>query len=107
MGQIVPGCENEQPSQNSNAGTESVFLGLRRQWAPTQCLCQVEKQMAAIQNRDREQVDQTQINREHSDKGKQAWESQLRHLARQLGDAQWPTQLLGAALAAEDLAYPG
>ena len=57
--------------------------------------------MAAIEHRDREQVDQTEIHRKHTDEGDQAGDAKLGDLARQLGDPQRPAEFLGAAAAAD------
>ena len=103
MRQVVPGGEDEQAGQQGEAGAEAVFLRARRHRPAADRLGQIEQQMPAIQHRDREQVDQPEIDRQHGDERDQAGQAELRHLAGQLRDAQRAAEVVGAALAGDHL----
>ncbi len=63
--------------------------------------------MAAIQHRDREQIDQAKVHRQHGDKRDKAGDTKLSDLSGQLRDPQRATKFLGAAGAGNHLGQAG
>ena len=62
--------------------------------------------MAAIEHRNRKQIDQTKINRQHGDERDKAGHAKLSDLSGQLRDPQRATEFLGAAGAGNIWARP-
>src|SRR5437588_7498768 len=61
--------------------------------------------MSTVQDRYRKQIDQPEINRQHSHEPQQRYETALGDLARQLGNAQGPTELVGGPRADHHLPH--
>ena len=98
MRQVIPGGEDEQADQQGESGARAVFLRTRRQRTPAQDLGEKEQQVAPVQDGDGKQVDQREIHRQHRDERDEAGGAKLRHLARQLRDAQRPAEFVGAVM---------
>ena len=86
------------PASNRESGAKAVFLQFRGGTGrPRSASISIEHQVAPIEDGNREQVDQSQIDREHGDEAHQAGDAERGHLARELRDAQRAAQFIGAA----------
>src|SRR5579883_2169978 len=61
--------------------------------------------MAAVEHRDRKQIDQTEIDREHGHEPHEGDRAALRDLARHLGDTQWTADFVGRPRADDHLPH--
>src|SRR5689334_12137330 len=61
VNQIVPGGENHQCQHQRQSHPEAVFLGALAQRPAADRLSGIEQQMSTIEDRDREQVDESKI----------------------------------------------
>src|SRR5689334_8777743 len=65
MEKVVPGGENHQGKHQGQADTETVFLGPLAEGFSADCLSGIEQQVATVKDRNRKQIDQAEIDRQH------------------------------------------
>ena len=95
MQNVIKGCKNHQHHDDRQPNSEPDFLRALRQWPAANRLDSIEQKVTAIEQRDREQVQQANRNRKHGGEMDQRRKSGGRHLARNLGDADRPAELVG------------
>jgi hypothetical protein len=61
---VVNGGENERAKQQSKTAAQPEFLGTLRDWFSKNSLASVEKQIAAIKERNGHEIHQAEIDRE-------------------------------------------
>src|SRR4051794_15317971 len=95
MDDVVPGREQHQHHDDGKPDAEPDLLGPVAQGAAAQRLDSVEQKVPAIEQRDREQVDQADRHREHGDEADEAGgAAEGRDLARYLRDADRSRELV-------------
>src|SRR4051794_21764200 len=93
---VVPGREQHQHDHDGEPDPEADLLRALAQRPAAHGLDGVEQQVAAVEKRDREQVDEADRDREHRHEADEPAEApQMRHLPRNLGDPDRARELIG------------
>jgi hypothetical protein len=100
---VVVGGVNHQHQDERQAHPEAHFLGALGQGTAPDEFHRVVKQMAAIEQRYREQVQEADRDRNHGRQVHEVVETKARRLTRKLGDSNRATDLLAAPSASEHL----
>src|SRR5438477_12214856 len=95
VNQIVPCSENHQRQHQRESHPEAVFLGALAERPAANRLSSIEQQMSTIEDRDREQIDEPKIDREHRHEPNEIARASLRHYARHLRDADGAAEFVG------------
>ena len=93
--EIVAGHEKHERDDCDKADPEADFLNLLAKRPPAQRLEREEQKVPAIQDRNREQIDQPNADRKQSGKIDQRHEAERCHLSGDLGNADRTAELVG------------
>ena len=102
MEDVVKGCKNHQHQDDRQPNAEPDLLRPLGQRTAANRLNSIEQKVTAIEQRDREQVQQPDRDRQHGGQVDQGHKASGRHLARNLRDADRPAELVGRFPAGED-----
>src|SRR5215471_21763850 len=65
MDEVIPGGKHHQCQHQGQSDAKAVFLRPLTERLPAYCFGCIEQQMSTIKDRNREQIDQSKINRQH------------------------------------------
>src|SRR5919106_1221135 len=88
MYKVIPGREDHEGYYQSQADTETIFLGALAERFSPERFESVEQQVAAVEHRHRQQIDYAKMEREDAQEPEKRIEAVLGHVAADLGDAQ-------------------
>src|SRR5690606_2805171 len=103
--EIVDGDEQHQPQQQRKTRAKRPFLDYRIDRPAAHRLDRVKEEMTAIEQRNWEQVDESEINRDHRHEFDQRSSAQSRLLARKLGYLERAAKFFYRSPARDDLSY--
>ena len=101
--QVVASGKQEEGEDDCQADAEPPFLCLRAERSPPHRFDRVEDQMTAVEHRDREKIDEPEIDRQQRRQADGGEHTDAGDLAQQLGDLDDAAQFLDRPAAVDDL----
>jgi hypothetical protein len=95
MNDVIESCKYHQHDDDRETDAKPNLLRSFRERTASHCFDRIEQKMTAIEQRDREQIQQPDRYREHADEMDQGDEADLRHLTRNLRDPGRAAELVG------------
>src|SRR5947209_6669154 len=96
---IVPGGKDHQRQNQRQTDAEPILLRTLAERFSADRFSGIEQQVPPVKHRNREEIDQPEIDRQHRHEPDQRHDAALRDLARKLGDAQRAPELVGGTAA--------
>src|ERR1700709_1129108 len=104
--QVIPGRQEHKPQDQNQPKPKSNVLGPLTERTPQSSFHSIVQKMAPVEERNRKKIGQPDAYRKDSHQIEQRQEAENRHLAGHLHDPRRAPQLVGRAMAHNDLADP-